>query len=320
MPCLDMSVEKLFAYQGMNPRPDDIDVFWDVEIQKMEALGTAFTRKPADFKVPGVILEDCYFTGINGASIYFKLARPEKIENPLPAICHFHGYAGRSLDFFQMLSYVQCGFIIASMDCRGQGGRSEDVGGVKGTTLNGHIIRGLSEMNPEKLLYHDLFLDTAQLARIVMAMPEVDETRVVSTGGSQGGGLALACAALTPHLNSASAVYPFLCDYKRVWDMDLDLRAYAELRDYFRRFDPLHEQVDEIFTMLGYIDVQHLARRIRARVQMITCLLDDVCPPSTQFAAYNKIISDKQVLIYPDYGHEKLPYVEEKQIAFFREM
>ena len=36
-------------------------------------------------------------------------------------------------------------------------------------------------------------------------------------------------------------------------------------------------------------------------------LMDTICPPSTQFAAYNKITSTKNLLIYPDYGHEGLP-------------
>ena len=35
--------------------------------------------------------------------------------------------------------------------------------------------------------------------------------------------------------------------------------------------------------------------------------MDTVCPPSTQFAAYNKITSEKSLTIYPDYGHEALP-------------
>ena len=36
-------------------------------------------------------------------------------------------------------------------------------------------------------------------------------------------------------------------------------------------------------------------------------LMDTVCPPSTQFAAYNKLTSKKDVVIYPDFGHEGLP-------------
>ncbi len=320
MPILDMPLSELKTYQGMNPCPPDMDAFWNRAIEKMEQLGTDFELKMADFQVPHVLCYDMYFTGVKGARIHAKLVRPEKIDQPMPAICHFHGYSGRSPDFFHLLSYVQSGFVVAALDCRGQGGQSEDTSRVKGNTLHGHIIRGLCEMDPEKLLFYDIFLDAAQLARIVMTMPFVDEKRVGAVGSSQGGALTLACAALTPKLNSAAPSLPFLCDYKRVWHMDLDCRAYAELREYFRRFDPMHERVDEAFLLLGYIDNQHLAHRIKARVLMFTSLLDDVCPPSTQFAAYNKIRSEKQMVIYPDFGHEDLPFSEEKMIAFMREM
>src|SRR5205823_2021338 len=102
-------------------------------------------------------------------------------------------------------------------------------------------------------------------------------------------GLTLACAALEPRLKLAAPVYPFLCDYQRVWEMDLDVAAYDELRVYFRLFDPLHEREQQVFTRLGYIDNQHLAQRIRAEVLMAVGLMDTVCPPSTQFAAFNKI-------------------------------
>ena len=60
----------------------------------------------------------------------------------------------------------------------GQGGLSEDRGGVFGNTLEGHIIRGLDDPNPDNLLFRDIFLDTTMLARIVMDMPFVDKNRV----------------------------------------------------------------------------------------------------------------------------------------------
>src|SRR5436305_13041738 len=121
------------------------------------------------------------------------------------------------------------------MDCRGQGGISEDVGGVRGPTLRGHIVRGLAlDQPPEKLLFRQIFLDTAQLARVVMSLPEVDPGRVGATGGSQGGGLTLACAALVPAIRRAAATFPFLCDYRRAWEMDLAANAYQELRIFFR--------------------------------------------------------------------------------------
>ena len=98
--------------------------------------------------------------------------------------------------------------------------------------------------------------------------------------------------------------------------MDLAKDAYDELRAYFRLFDPLHTREDEIFTRLGYIDVQHLAGRIKGEVMLAVGLMDTVCPPSTQFAAYNKITAKKSLVIYPDFGHEGLPGVQDKIFGF----
>ena len=320
MPILDMPLHELKTYPGRNPRPADIDAFWDERVAVMEALGTQCELVPAAFKVPGAECYHMYFTGMHGARIHARFVRPAKIDTPLPAVCVFHGYGGRAPDFADLLCYTQAGMVVAALDCRGQAGESEDVGGVIGNTQEGQIIRGLENRDPKKLLFVDIFLDAAQMARILMAMPEVDETRVGAQGVSQGGGLTLACAALTPTLNRAAPTYPFLCDYQRVWEMDMDKDAYKELRDYFRKFDPLHEREEKIFTLLGYIDNQHIAHRIRAKVMMFTGLMDTICPPSTQFAAFNKITSEKQVVIYPDYAHEYLPQASEKRLTFLMGM
>jgi cephalosporin-C deacetylase len=44
--------------------------------------------------------------------------------------------------------------------------------------------------------------------------------------------------------------------------------------------------------------------------------MDAVCPPSTQFAAYNKITSKKDLVIYPDFAHESLPGEAERTFNF----
>ena len=125
-----------------------------------------------------------------------------------------------------------------------------------------------------------------------------------------------ACAALEPRVAKIAPVYPFLSDYKRVFEMDMAERAYRELKDYFRNFDPLHRREDEIFTKLGYIDLQHLADRIKAKTLFTTALMDVVCPASTQFAIYNKLTCEKTHIIYPDFGHEGIPMVEDNVYMF----
>ncbi|MFW6153637.1 MAG: alpha/beta fold hydrolase [Planctomycetota bacterium] len=311
----DMPLEDLKTYPGTNPRPADFDAYWARALEEMRATDPAAAITPAAFQAPCAECSDLSFTGVGGARIYAKLMRPKAPAAPGPAVLMFHGYSGSSGDWLNGLAYAAAGFTVASMDCRGQGGRSEDAGGVRGTTLRGHIIRGLDD-EPDKLLFRQIFLDTAQLARVVTDLDEVDPARVGATGGSQGGGLTLACAALVPSIMRAAPTFPFLSDYRRVWEMDQAKGAYGELAEYFRRFDPLHQREDAIFTTLGYIDVQHLAGRIKAEVSMAVGLMDTTCPPSTQFAAYNKLTSAKSLVTYPDFAHEALPGLSDRIFQF----
>jgi cephalosporin-C deacetylase len=315
MPIFELPLPELHKYKGRNPCPPDMDAFWDKSLAEMRAVKPKVELVPFPLKTTAAECFDLYFTGVGGSRVHAKYLRPKKGPKKHPAILIFHGYTGNSGDWFDKLAWISQGYSVAALDCRGQGGKSQDIGSVTGTTYRGHIIRGLDD-NPEKMLFRNIFLDTAQLARIVMGMPEVDATRVGATGGSQGGGLTLACAALEPRIKLAAPTFPFLCDYQRVWEMDLAVGAYEELKTYFRQFDPRHEREREIFTKLGYIDCQHLAKRIRAEVLMGVSLMDTICPPSTQFAAYNKITSRKQTVIYPDYGHEGLPDLSDKIFDF----
>ncbi len=316
MPMIDMPLEKLKVYQGINPRPDDFDEYWDKALEEMRAIDPCPTFKPYDLPSKIADAYELTFTSTKGAKIYAKFLKPKQIDGKAPALLRFHGLGGSSPEWTTLLPYASQGYVVAAMDARGQGGYSQDVGGAIGTTLSNPFLRGI-DGPPEGLQCRDQFLDTAMLARVVMGLDYVDEARVGATGESQGGALTLACASLVPEIKACAPVYPYLCDYKRVWEMDLDKGAYDAIRYYLRNFDPTHEHVDEFFLKLGYIDLQYLAPRIKAKVLMHTGLMDVTCPPSTQFAAYNKITSPKQMLIYPDFGHEGLKTGDTRTFKFF---
>ncbi|MBC2603513.1 alpha/beta fold hydrolase [Puniceicoccus vermicola] len=316
MPALDKPLEDLLRYNGTNPRPQNFDDFWDEGLQEMREIDPDIAYEEVDFPVPYAQCRSLFFTGTGGARVHARIATPlQPAEKPGPALLFFHGYSGSSPDWVQMLPYVAAGFTVAGLDCRGQGGLSDDTISTRGNTLHGHVIKGLDD-EPKKMYYRNVFLDTAMLARIVMELEQVDEDRVASVGGSQGGALALVCAALEPRIRRVVSHFPFLSDYKRVWEMDLDKDAYIGLKDYFRRFDPLHKREKEIFEKLGYIDIKNLTPRIRADVLMAITLRDNICPPSTQFAAYNAIRSPKSYMLYPDFGHENLPGAGEAMFQF----
>ncbi|MEM5946920.1 acetylxylan esterase [Spirochaetia bacterium 38H-sp] len=325
----DMSYEQLLSYNGRNPRPDDFDDFWDRALESVDTGNIDFSVSRASFNPVPDIAEffDLWFEGSGGARVYAKMVKPVggyakrlAVSGKMPCLLEFHGYSMNSGDWQSKLSLALCGFTVLSMDCRGQGGLSEDTGGVSGNTLSGHIVRGLHDAlsgRPDKLLYRNIFLDTVYLAHIAMSLDWVDADRLCATGWSQGGGLTLACAALVPSIRRVAPVYPFLSDYRRVWEMDLAKDAYEELATWFRRFDPMHEREDEVFSALGYIDVQHLVPRIRGDVLWGIGFSDTICPPSSQFAAYNKIVSNKRMLVFPDFGHEDLPGIRDRFLEFF---
>ncbi len=225
----DMPLEQLRTYQGKNPKPADVDQFWNKGVSEAKRIDPELELIPSIFETPFADCSDMYFSSVSNARIHAKLLCPKRADNPHPAILMFHGYAGDAGDWTDKQVYAALGFTVAAMDCRRQGGLSEDSGDVKGNT----------------------FLS-------------------------------------------------FSCDHQRTWEIDLAEHAYEELRNYFCRFDPLHEREIEVFTKLGYIDVQHLCSRIKGEVFMGVGLMDKICPPSTQFVPYNKISSKKSMAIYPD--------------------
>ncbi len=320
MPLVDMPLEKLREYKGINPKPADFEEYWDNNIAHAASLDTNAQMIPYDFKNPIADCFDLYFTGTGNARVHAKLLVPKKHGGSCPALLHFHGYGGRSNDFDNYLGYVASGFVVAALDCRGQGGLSFELGdGIIGDSMIGQLHLGL-DAGKDHLLFKHIFLDTYLLSKIVKNLPFVDKGRLGAYGGSQGGALTVACSALDPDIKMLAPEYPFLSDYKRVWEMDLAKAAYNSINEYFRRYDAEHKREDEIFNLFGYIDIHHLAPRIKGKMRMFTGLMDIICPPSTQFAVYNNVTSEKSHVIFPDYGHESIPYMGQKTFEFMTEL
>ncbi len=319
MPLIDKPLAELKSYMGSTPRPADFDAYWDRALAELDATDLRPEFRPGPELCPAVECYDLTFTAVDGARVHVRHTRPRGLAGPAPTILEFHGYSMRAHDWCDALKYTAMGFSHFGLDVRGQGGESHDLGGQRGWTLRGHFVRGLDD-EPDRLWFRNVYLDCAAMARIAAQQSFVDPNRMGSVGWSQGGALSLVCAALHPSLARCVSVYPFLSDYQRVWEMDLARDAYDELREYFRRFDPRHEREREVFERLGYIDVQNLAPRIRAKVLMGTGLMDTICPPSTQFAAYNKIVSEKEMTIYPDFGHEGLPEFGDQIVRFLGQL
>jgi cephalosporin-C deacetylase len=317
MPTLDMPLEKLEKYTGCTPRPDDFWDFWDRQAEKVKAEPIEYSMEASEIPhAKDTEFYDIRMKGIGGGELIVKYIKPV-CEQQVPVVLQFHGYPGSSRGWFELASFAGMGMAVLAMECPGQGGRSQDMGGRKGTTASDHIIMGL-DGPVEDMYYVQTFLDTCLVVRLAKSLPGLDSSRIYVNGASQGAALGLVCTALNPEsVRRCAALYPFLSDYRRVWEMDRDVIVYDGLKYYTRWFDPAGERLDETFTRLGYIDVQNFVERITCPVLCGTGLMDDTCPPSSQFAVFSKIRAPKKHFIFPEYGHEEIAAFDDKLISFF---
>jgi cephalosporin-C deacetylase len=135
MPVFEMPREELRAYGGVNPKPEDFDEYWRRALEELRHTEDRIELAPGEFESAVAECFELFFTGVGGSRIHAKYLRPKKGTSPHPAVPLFHGYSISSGDWQDKLSFVSQGYSVAAMDCRGQGGLSEDRGGVAGNTL-----------------------------------------------------------------------------------------------------------------------------------------------------------------------------------------
>ena len=152
------------------------------------------------------------FRSVGDAPIAGWLARPDAGPALFPALVYYHGYGAGALARSSSTPR-RPGLAVMSMDCRGQDGDSPDVPPADGGHHAGWLTRGLRD--PSEHYYRYVYADAVRAVDCLASLDDVDDQRLAVTGSSQGGGLALAAAALSGRAGFVWADVPFLCDFPR---------------------------------------------------------------------------------------------------------
>lgn len=318
MAFFDLPPDELEAYRPAREESSDFDSFWAATIEESRSRATTPRYSDVDAGYSELITQEVRFSGFDGQPIAGWFIAPRHRPGPLPVVVSYLGYGGgRGLvgSWSQLPSAGVAQFV---MDSRGQGsgyrpGVTPD-GAFTGPSAGGVMTLGIED--PHDYYYRRLFTDAVLAVDAVRTHPRVDADRVMVHGGSQGGGIALAAAGLSQGLTGAVIDVPFLCGFRRAVGL-VDTMPYGEITKYLRIHRGAH---DRVFDTLSYFDGVNFAPRASAPALFSVGLMDQVCPPSTVYAAYNHYAGHKRIKVYPYNGHENgEEYQGQETVEFIRE-
>lgn len=304
MPFFDLSLSELHQFRPPRTEPADFDAFWQDTLAQTRQHDLNPVFEPYDSGLKLVDVYDVTFSGYGGQRIKAWYMRPAKTDEALPCVVEFIGYGGGRGYPHSWLAWATAGYAYLVMDTRGQGstwrqGDTPDMPDGVNPFHPGFMTQGI--LSPHTYYYRRLYTDTVRAIETVRSRAGVDAERIAVTGGSQGGALSIAAAGLALDMvKICMPDVPFLCMFRRAVGLT-DTKPYQEIINYLK----IHrDKVDLAFNTLDYFDGVNLAPRIKASCLFSTALMDDICPPSTVFAAYNYVETPKEIEVYPFNQHE----------------
>jgi len=160
------------------------------------------------------------------------------------------------------------------------------------TDLDGYQFLGMGD--PSHYYYRRVLLSVVRAISYLEQREDVDPGRIGVAGSSQGGGLSIIAASIDPRVKAITANVPAFCDH---------LGHYygrpSGWPQFWKRFPR-----DVIEKTASYYDAALAARNVKARALLTVGFIDDICMPTTVYAAYNNLSGEKKMEHYPQMRHE----------------
>lgn len=280
-------------YQSMVTKPTDFEAFWQGVWRQAETIPLAPDLVPDPLRTSAdvEVFQVCY-DSLDRVRIAAWYCRPSRRAERSPAILFLPGY---QMDPPIPKEWARKGYLALSVAPRGK-------------------LRSMRQFNPgypnlltynivdrQTYAYRGFYVDAWRGIDFLLSRPEVDPTRIGVTGTSQGGGLTISTAAMRPEVRAAAAGAPYLCGFMDAIELT-HTYPYQEINDYVRLYPERRTMVEET---LAYFDGLNFAAQITCPIIVNIGLQDNVCPPETGYALFNRIGAiDKRLYTYDGHGHD----------------
>lgn len=295
--------------------PEDFDRFWEGEIAALKRipLDARMTLLPERCTARSDVYHVSFQNERQGSRIYGILSVP-KAPGRYPAILNVPGAGVRA---YQGDTYLaDDGFISLTIGIHGLPVTLDDevYASLAAGALDRYWLQGLDSR--KDFYYRRVYLGLVRSLDFIYTLPQFDGDFVAVSGGSQGGALSIVAAALDKRVRCYTAFYPALCDLTGY------LKGRAAGWPAMFRFeqDKTASVVAQKAAVSAYFDVVNFARKVSVPGFFSWGYKDEVCPPTSMYAAYNAVTAPKQLVVYPDTGHWNYPEQWVKKQAFIKSM
>ena len=318
---LTQRLEDARSYRGAWLRPSNFESFWEtsvafaqnVQVESVVELPSATqtaTFKRITFTSTDQTQLSARVIFPAGVSVAEPLAAAElsaSAELPasakLPAVVLFSDLGRGARSWLHLLRFSALGLPIVALEARPCAPQLKDAwrGAFTAEELAHALINSDDAASSTlKQLIDDALVTTAVASRFL-------GHTTVTWGEGLGGSQALFVAALLPREVSATmALNPLFADNATT------LRSVVGCGDT--------PQSDAAIDAVGLLDSACAAELVHVPALIGTALLDQSAPTEGTFALYNRLKGQKEMRVYPKFGHERINQFENEQINYLCEV
>ena len=313
---LTQRLEDARSYRGAWLRPSNFESFWETSV--------AFAQNDqveSVVELPSAIQTATFkritFTSTDQTQLSARVILPVDASeagtlpattkpysaSELPEVVLFYDLGRVLRSWLHLLRFTALGMPVVALEARPCEPQLKDAwrGALAAEELAHALINPASAAaSPLKQLIDDALVTTSVASHFLGCT-------AITWGEGLGGSQALFAAALLPKAVIATmALNSFFADNATT------LRAHVGCGDTL--------QSDTAIDAVGLLDSACAAELVRVPALIGTALLDQSAPTEGTFALYNRIAGQKEIRVYPKFGHERINQFENEQINYMREV
>lgn len=318
---LTQRLEDARSYRGAWLRPSNFESFWETSVAfaqnahvesmvELPSATQAATFKRITFTSTDQTQLRARVILPAGVSVAEPLAASElsasaelSASSKLPAVVLFSDLGRGVRSWLHLLRFSALGMPVVALEARPCEASLKDAW--RGALTAEELAHAL--INPDdaasstfKQLIDDALVTTAVASRFL-------GRTTVTWGEGLGGSQALfAAALLLKEVSATMALSPLFADNATT------LRAVVGCGDT--------PQSDAAIDAVGLLDSACAAELVRVPALIGTALLDQSAPTEGTFALYNRLPGQKEMRVYPKFGHERINQFENEQINYLCEV